>query len=386
MVAEQAGQVATAWSPADAPPSWRLTAVQFETLRDDPQLLALAATIPPDRLPPLLFTAAATFLVQDRQPSLRGSFPRVGEPQPAVDPQFASEYRDFCLENRESLLALCAHHRYQMNEVGRCADLLPALAPAIAQERDLVLVDLGTGAGLALQLDRYRYLFRGGGGEVRSAGRAGAGTVLETEVRGGQPVPLPLTAPRIVDRIGVDIEPLDPADPSVRAWLGACLPQEIGAVTRFARAVEVAVANPVRRIRGDALTVLPEILAEAPPDALVCLLDSYVHVFFQEDERRRFRALVDEAGATRDIDWVSVDPLTPMGPSARASVQGLPVPPALVERNRSQGVFGLIGRLSYREGRRSGAVLGLAHPGAAWIEWLPAAPDRLARAPESAGA
>jgi hypothetical protein len=33
-------------------------------------------------------------------------------------------------------------------------------------------------------------------------------------------------------------------------------------------------------------------------------------------------------------------------------------------------VFGVIGRLSYRGGTRTGELLGMAHPGAAWLEWL----------------
>jgi hypothetical protein len=129
----------------------------MQVLADDRELLALAATIPPDRLPPLLFEAAATFLVLELEPQpLRSWFPRVGEPQLPLDPGFASAYRDFCLAYRERLLELCARHRYQMNEVGRCADVVPALAPLVSEDREVVLVDVGTGAGLGLHLDRYR--------------------------------------------------------------------------------------------------------------------------------------------------------------------------------------------------------------------------------------
>ncbi len=220
IVAEQAGIVAAAWSPPGAPPSWRLTAAQFEALRDDRELLGIAATIPAERLPPLLFEAAASFLILTHEPRpLRDWFPRVGEAQAPLDPDFQREYRAFCLDHRERLLELCALHRYQMNEVGRCADIVPALAPTVSEGRDNVLVDIGTGAGLALHLDRYRYIFH-------------------------------------------------------------------------------------------------------------------------------------EAGA------------------AKSSVLGTPVPPSLVERNRRDGVFGVVGRLTYRGGRPSAALLGLAHPGAAWLEWL----------------
>jgi hypothetical protein len=376
-VAEQAGAIAAAWSPPDAPPSWRLTAAQFEALRDDPELAAIAATIPPEKLPPLLFQAAATFLVLKLRPSpLRGWFPTVGVPQPPLDPAFGAEYRRFCLDHRDRILELCAQHRYQMNEVGRCADVVPALAPIAAEGREIVLVDIGTGAGLALHLDRYRYAYRGAGGRVAITGDARSRLTLEIEVRGEVPPPVPQQLPRVVDRIGIDTEPLELADDAVRAWLAACVPQEIGAIERFHRAAEIALRHPARTIRGDACDVLADLLDDIPAGPVVCLVDTYVHVFFPPAELERFRALVEAAGSRRDLDWISVDPLVPMGPQADRSVLGLPVPPPLVTRNRTQGVFGVVGRLAYRGGHREGSLLGLAHPGAAWLEWLaPRQPD-----------
>ena len=371
LVSQQAAAIAAAWSPAGAPASWRLTAAQFEMLRDDTELQQLAATIPPDRLPPLLFEAAATFLVLEFEPMpLRGSFPRVGQPQPPLDPHFDQLYRDFCLENRDRLLELCAGHRYQMNEVGRCADLLPALAPLVSDGREIVLVDIGTGAGLALHLDRYRYVFRGPGDQLAAVGDRDSQVVLETELRGNGEPPLPTRLPQIADRVGIDIEPLEIAEAGVRAWLKACIPQEIGAVTRFHHAAELAAANPVRTVRGDAVEVLGSVVAALPSDQLLCLIDSYVHVFFEPEELERFHTLVDQLGSERDLDWISVDPLVPLGGSADHSVLGLPVEHELVERNRREGLFGVVGRLQYRRGRRSGSILGIAHPGAAWLEWL----------------
>jgi hypothetical protein len=181
---------------------------------------------------------------------------------------------------------------------------------------------------------------------------------------------VPPALPRIVDRVGIDIEPLDLGDRDVRAWLAACIPQEIGAVTRFHHAVEVVIAHPARTVRGDACEVLPDVLASIPAGLPVCLIDTYVHVFFSADELVRFRALVDRLGAERDLDWVSIDPLVPLSGSADSSVLGLPVSTAIIERNRREGLFGVVGRLRYRGGRRTGALLGLAHPGAAWLEWF----------------
>jgi hypothetical protein len=373
VVADQAGVVAAAWSAADAPPSWRLTAAQFETLRDDEELLRIAATIPSDKLPPLLFGAAATFLVLELRPEpLASWFPRVGEPQPPVGVRFPAEYRQFCLDHRDQLLELCSRHRYQMNEVGRCADVIAALTPLVADGREVVLVDVGTGAGLGLHLDRYRYVYLGRGGHRISVGDPGSQLSIEVEIRGEQPPALPPAIPAIVDRVGIDTEPLDLCEPAVRGWLTACVPQEIGAVTRFQRAAEIASCHPARTVRGDACDVLPGILRACDAGALVCLVDTYAAVFFSPGQLRRFRAMVDAAGAERDLDWISVDPLVPMGTNATHSVVGLPAPPGLADRNRRDGIFGVVGRLAYRAGRRERALLALAHPGAAWLEWLPA--------------
>ncbi len=274
-------------------------------------------------LPPLLFAAGATFLVLELAPHpLRDSFPQLGEPQPPLQDGFPEDYRAFCLDHRDRLRELCAEHRYQMNEVARCAQLLPALEPASRDGREIVLIDIGTGAGLALQLDRYRYLFHGPGIRLHTVGNPDATVVIETELRGGVAAPLPATMPRIVDRIGIDIEPLDLRDRAVRNWLAACIPQEIGAVTRFHAAVEVAIAHPARRVRGDVCLTVSEVLSQAQSDALVCLIDTYVHVFFAAAQLRRFRSIVEEFGSRRDLDWVSIDPLVPIGERASDSVMG----------------------------------------------------------------
>jgi hypothetical protein len=370
VVADQAGLVATAWSPPGAPGTWALTAAQFATLRDDGELRAIAAEIPPDRLPPLLFSAAATFLVRAMEPEpLRGWFPRLGEPQRPLHPRFAEEYRSFCLDNRERLLALCGRHRYQMNEVGRCAQLLPALAPAMASGRELALIDVGTGAGLALYLDRYRYTFRWADGRVRALGDPTSAVELATDVRAGGRLRLPEALSPIADRIGVDIEPLQLADRDVREWLTACLPQEIGAITRFHHAAEIAVAGAARLVRADASDGLAAAVSAIPVDRLICIVDSYVHVFFGDEQLRGFQAQVDQLGAERDLDWISLDPLIPMGTDATGTVTGIAPPPSLLERNRVAGaVFGVLGRVSWRDGGRTDEVLAIGHPGAAWME------------------
>jgi hypothetical protein len=203
-----------------------------------------------------------------------------------------------------------------------------------------------------------------------TVGEHNAEVEIETEIRGSAAPMNKALLPHVAERVGIDIEPLDVTDPAVRSWLAACIPQEIAAVTRFHQAVRIAMNHPAPVVRGDADTVLPRVLDELPQDLLVCLVDTYVHVFFSTDELARFRAIVQEAGAARDLDWISIDPLVPLGSAASKSVLGVPVPSALIERSKREGVFGVIGRLSYRRGEPTAALLGVAHPGAAWLEWL----------------
>ena len=369
-VAQQADALARAWSPPTAPSSWRLTAAMFATLRDDPELLALTTEIPAERLPPLLFSAATTLLVRQLEPEpRRSSYPIAGAPQPELAPNFAREYRAFCLEHRDELRECCDEHRYQMSEPGRCAHLLPGLALA-AGSRDVALVDLGTGAGFALALDRYRYLYRHADGTATTVGDAAASVTIETEVRGSYRPPLPSAPPRIVSRVGIDAEPVDLGNPSVRAWLAACTPPEATALTRFERAADVVLAHPVSIQRGDAVDALLGLIADLPADALVCLIDAYVHVFFTPEQLARFGQLVAESGRDRDLDWLSLDPLVPLGPHARRAVVDVDVPNPILQRGRNGGVFGVLGRRSFRDGRSRDSLLALGHPGGAWLEWL----------------
>jgi hypothetical protein len=361
-VREQALGIAAGWSPADAPPTWELTAVLFRAIADEPDLLAIAARVPADRLPPLLLSAAVRYLVTKRDPEpLAGYFPSPGSGQPALDDGFRPALVAFVREHADELAQLCAEHRYQMNEVARSADVLAVLG-RIHPDRPIALVDLGTGAGLGLHLDRYRYRF----GD-RALGDPDAALTIAPELRGGS-APLPARMPTITARLGVDVEPLDLDDHRVREWLAACVPPETTAVDRFAAASEIARAHPADLVRAEVVDDILALCARMPDDALLVLVDTYVHVFLTDDERGRFRRALTELG--RDLVWISVDPLVPLGPQGTESVQYLPVPPRALEACRA-GVTGVVGYLSVRaDGTTSGEILGLAHPAGAWLEWL----------------
>jgi hypothetical protein len=368
-VRAQALEVAGGWAPSGAPESWRLTAALFEAIAADDELLEQLATLPPDRLPALLASAAVTFLVRrDRPVPLAGYFPGPGASQPRFDDGFFPAFRAFCAAHLTDIIEVCRSRRYQMSEVARCTQIVLGIAAAVGGSADPVaLVDLGTGAGLGLQLDRYRY--RVGTGTY---GPAAAGLSLACDVRG--PItPPPAELPRIAARVGVDLDPVDLQDPAARAWLQACTPPEVSALSRLAAAVNIARRHPEPVIAGDVIDVLPGVLGSIPRQQRIIVVDAYMAVFLPEDRRARLAGILDQAGLGRPVTWLSLDPLVPLGPSGRDSVQGLPLPPALI-RDYQHGVFAVLGARTFDGAGDRGRLLARAHPSGGWIQWLSGEP------------
>ena len=360
-IADQAREVARGWSGPDAEPGWALVAALFDAVADDAALLHLAAEIPPDRLPALLLVAGIQRVVADHPlDPLRRYYP--GPDQQVVDASFAPTLHAF-VAAREAEIRHWFDHRYQMNEVGRCAQI--ALAVGIVQRlsgnRPLALIDVGTAAGLGLNFDRYHV----------DLGRAGVLGPAASPVRllcavTGDP-PLPPGAPDVAVRVGIDASPIDLTDPDSQAWLMACTPPTADAERRLAAAIEVtrAVGAPV--VAGDGADALSAVLDTLPPDLLVVVTDSYTAVFLDAAERQAIARVVADRG---ESVWISLDPLVPLGTAAEHCVQDLPVDAELIVRNRAGGVFAvlsMVGTIGEQPIRR---VLATAHPSGTRMTWL----------------
>jgi hypothetical protein len=361
----QALEVADGWSGPGAPPSWRLTAALFRAIAGHDGLRRRLAGLPPDRLPALLASAAIAFLVRrDRPEPLAGYFPVPGAPQPRFDDGFFAAAGDFMTGRADEIAAVCAGRRYQMNEVARCTQVaLGIAATTAARAEPVTLVDLGTGAGLGLHLDRYRY--RVGAEEF---GAPDAGLCLDCEVLGDRR-PAPGGLPPLAGRAGIDAHPVDLEDPDERAWLEACAPPEASALTRLAEAVAVARRYPAPIVAGDVVDALPGVLAALPPGRVI-VADAYLAVFLEPERRSRLARVLAEAGRERPVTWLSLDPLVPLGPAGRDSVQGLPVPAAVTGSGHRRGVFALLAARTFHRGTDRGRLLARAHPSGCWIDWL----------------
>ena len=118
------------------------------------------------------------------------------------------------------------------------------------------------------------------------------------------------------------------------------------------------------------LEALPRLLDGIPEDLLVAVVDTYTAVFLDDDGQAQLQAMLRERGATRDLAWISLDPLVPLGTAARSSVQGVPVPDELVARNRQGGVFALLTMVTHVDGRASSDLLATADPSGTRMTWL----------------
>jgi len=181
----------------------------------------------------------------------------------------------------------------QTNEPARCAALISALGDI---DGPIGLVEVGSSAGLCLYPDRYSYEFDGRPVGPRSP------VHLTTSTTGGVPVPDRL--PEVAARVGIDRNPLDPADSDDRAWLRALVWPGPNAAPRLARldaAAAIAATEPPTVLTGDLIERLPEALGLLPPDCTPVVFHTAVLAYLEPDRREEFAALVRSLG----VRWIA---------------------------------------------------------------------------------
>ncbi|GAA4736498.1 DUF2332 domain-containing protein [Phytohabitans rumicis] len=227
--------------------------------RDD-EVLALVGTLPPDK----------------RQPNLLFGVVRLlGGP---VDDPVA--FHDHTVANWPAIAAQMRVRATQTNEAGRCAALLPLLA---ALPQPLALLEVGASAGLCLYPDRYAYRY---GDHMVGTGEP----LLDCLSVGRVP---PDGVPDVVWRAGLDLNPLDVADPADVAWLDALIwPEHAHRRARLRAAAAIAAADPPLLVRGDLVDDLPALAARAPAGATLVVFHTSVLYQVPAPRRKAFAEVV----------------------------------------------------------------------------------------------
>jgi hypothetical protein len=252
--------------------------------RDTPALAFLSA-LPPMKRQPNLFFAALQFR---RRRALEG--------WADVSAELAQHADDV----RRIMLA----RGTQTNIPARCATLLPALATL---PQPLALVEVGASAGLCLFPDRYAYDYHG-----HRIGPSGAPLF---RCAATVATPLPGAPIEVAWRAGLDVNPLDVAEPDDLAWLEALVwPGEEHLRDQLRAAVDVALRDPPRLVAGDLTTDLPELIADAPRGATLVVFHTAVLAYVPAEGRQRF------------ADAVLASPATWLANEAPGCIPGVPQP------------------------------------------------------------
>ena len=175
-------------------------------------------------------------------------------------------FRELLLSDRDAVRAVMQSRSTQTNEPARCATLLPVLARL---PQPLALIEVGASAGLCLLPDHYGYDYGGAILGPRSP-------TFRCAVNDAAPVPVAM--PRIVWRVGLDLNPLDAADASQVAWLETLVwPEQTERLANLRAALRVAVDIKPRVVKGD-LTgdSLAQLAREAPSDATLVVFHTAV--------------------------------------------------------------------------------------------------------------
>ena len=294
-------------------------------IADDEFLLELVrSAAPSQQRPTLLFAAVHELVVQERQHPLATYYASVTSPVAGGDPLPA--FRDFCSVYREQLLGRMSTGGTQTNDVRRSAALAIGLNYLQAQtSKPLVLVELGASAGLLLLFDRYRINV---GGHLLGPRESPVNVPVAADQR--MEALLPPVMPRVADRIGVDIAPVDLGDLAQVRWLEAFVwPEAHDDLARLRAAVAIARSDPPLVVQGDAVTSLTAILDSISEAHTPVVFHSTLLTYLNALQRQALADCMEAVGARRELCWLPLEApgfLTAIRPA-------FPVPPAVASQN-----------------------------------------------------
>lgn len=271
----------------------------------DRELLELLTRRRPGQQPSfLLFGAVHQLLLGGAEHRLRDYYPSMVDA--ALDPaQAGPAFLDFCRQHRAPLAELIASRLVQSNVLRRAIALRYALW-AIGRRCDgpVHLIEVGASAGLLMNVERYRYLIGG-----RAFGRPDSPVALDSRWRSEDTVPDLDDVPEIAGKTGIDLHPIELADPGERLWLRALVwPEQRAAAALLDTAIDLARQEPPAIIAGDAIDVCPALDRELPADRTRVVFHAATRMHVPAERREQFDQAVDALSARGPLYHVWLEP------------------------------------------------------------------------------
>ena len=200
----------------------------------------------------------------------------------------------------------------QTNEVRRAATLIPTLHLLAARfEFPIRLIEIGCSAGLNLRAEQFRL-------DTKTVcyGPNNADVILTPDWSGPAPEPV---GPVVNERIGIDLNPLDPVRDADRL-LAYIWPDQTDRISRTEAAIRTAARNPARMVATDAVDWLQDLAPE--PKVLTLIFHTIAWQYLPPDRQAEGNRLIEAAGkaASRTAPIVRFG-MEAAGPSAALSLQ-----------------------------------------------------------------
>lgn len=286
----------------------------------DGEMLAIAAHAQKHQPAMNLFFSAVHFLLLRGVDDPLRAFYADLTPVPNVAGDPYPLFRAFVLNHAGDVIELVSTHRVQTNEIARCALFLPAfgLVGQRVKGKRCQLIEVGSSAGLNLNWDRYAFDY--GTGKVY--GDAASPILLRCELRGGL-LPLQDRMPEVEKQVGIDLHPNDVFDEDAMLWLRALVwPEQQERAERLKQAIVLARRFPPTILQGDALELVPQLIAGTPRETPTILFHSFVLNQMPKELRARYYELLAEQSRGRLLFDVAIEPSAFPSPMVLTTFEG----------------------------------------------------------------
>lgn len=209
-------------------------------------------------------------------------------------------FRKFSMTHYDAIAPILKERFVQTNEVQRSAYLFPAFLTTSKYfpDRALSLVELGASAGLNLLWDQYKFQY----GEEEPVGLLRSSLTLSSSWRGEGRPDFSIPLPKVTNRVGIDLNPIDLLDQDQVLWLQALIwPEHFERRGRLTKAIRIAMVNPVTILEGDAVELLPEQLDTIPESEVAVVYHTHFFNQLSSEAREKLLATIDAYGAKRDL-------------------------------------------------------------------------------------
>jgi hypothetical protein len=307
------------WSGAMERSGAPLFALLYKQIADNDELFTLSLEAPPEQLSGrMLIAAVHLMLLRSPDHELAAYFPSItADPLPAVDA--GRHFRAFCHENRDELADIVRTHTLQTTSAGRAAEVLLAfdhVSRTIGEP--FSIVEVGCSAGLLLAFDHYRYQFPNG----ETLGNAEAAVVISAFELAGERALVPTAFPRIVHRVGLDLNPVDVTDADARNWiLGCSSADHVSRFNALRTALEYRARVPLNIVAGDAMNTLPGVLDGI--DGPVCVFHSRCLYQWPLAAQEAFSAMLGRLSQRRALHRIGIEWRADHGDASATAGRGL---------------------------------------------------------------